>query len=234
MFDTVPRFPLPPKLQKADQPPMIVPSPMAQTLTRLRLSPIEDDAIFRAMDLVASVTHVINLQSHSNSFWHDAVAAAELIGPCIHYLLCMPRMAPVHDGEPSHGTTIVRELVRLICLMIMSKLRAKFHFATNEWHSLQTRFARFVRSDMKALRHEDDKLAIWALVTASLLEGFLEREVCIERIIEFMIQGDMSDAKAPIGVAKNILWVNVLESPFEDLLETDIGIKYKSRSITDE
>lgn len=172
--------------------------------------------------MVATISHVINTTSHSVSFWKKEIEAICLIGPCIHFLLSMPRLPSNIDAMADSEDEIARELVRLTCLTLMSKLKQKFAFPPVEQATLHARLAKFVSANMKMLGKRYFELKIWSLVTISLLRYPERRDVFIQEIKREIYVMDKPRTEAIIEIARDIVWFDILMSPFSEELAADI------------
>ncbi|KAK5994630.1 hypothetical protein PT974_05112 [Cladobotryum mycophilum] len=221
-FDSVPRFPLPPDLTTPARTIRPAPPKLQAMIADLSQASPELASAARALEMVSSVADVVNLKSHSLLFWQSDVDALKLTSPTIHFLLSMPRLPENISTEASPHNLVAREMVRLVCLMIMSKLKQNFSFFAAEWVGLQEKLDRLLIQHSALLIDQCRELRIWALVTVALLRDPVGRGVYVHELLKDMSAVDELSVDDLIGVANETLWVNCLESPFIDDLIIDI------------
>lgn len=223
IFDSNPRFDLPPQLVGISHRSARQPAPRLQALLVQSMS-----AAFlpagQALIMVSSIVDVVNMNSRSASFWKKDVDAIRLIAPCIHFLLSMPRpprdFMIVSDSED----LVAREVVRLTCLLLISKLKEIFAFPSGEQESLHTRLAEFFTQHVEILGKKYIELKVWALVTLALLRYHDGKDVYIQEMKRDMLAMNQLTPPEYIEIARDIIWIDVLMSPFSENLVADMNL----------
>lgn len=218
VFDSFPRFDLPLQLVGTFDRPSRPPTPRLQGLLNQPMSPTFLPA-GQALKMVSSIADIININSRRSSFWEKDTDAIRLIGPCIHFLLSIPRLPSEYLAMTYPEDLIAREMVRLTCLMLMSKLKELFKFPPSEQVALHARLVEFFSQNMKRLGQKYKELKTWALVTIILLQYHTREDMYI-REMEREISGmDKLTPSELTDIARDIIWIDILMSPFsEDLL----------------
>lgn len=177
----------------------------------------------QALIMVSSIADVINMNSRSVLFWKKDVDAIRLIGPCIHFLLSMPRPPGDLMIMSNSEDTVAREMVRLTCLLLMSKLKELFAFPPSEQESLYARLAEFFTQHVEKLGERYIELKIWALVTVALLRYHDGKDIYVQRMKREMLAMNKLTPPDLIEIARDIIWIDVLLSPFSDNLLADLN-----------
>ncbi|KAF4554913.1 Hypothetical protein D9617_3g019820 [Elsinoe fawcettii] len=210
VLDSVPRFPVPHHIAAYAnvleyKAPRCLQSLLLDVLSTFnQLSPI-----CRAMYMLSSVARNINQHSGDAGFWNDAISAVNMLGPVTHYLLSMPRQ----DWTP--GTTspelAVAELTRLVCLLILSRLKGKFLLNTVDSHGLASAFMARLHElpSIKTSRCLED-LKLWSLITFALLHHGGHDEALIPDIRAAIGSDDIFRATHAMDLVRGLLWVDVL------------------------
>ncbi|KAL7931573.1 hypothetical protein V8C35DRAFT_309827 [Trichoderma chlorosporum] len=228
VFDSPPLFPLPADLAEPDISISEAPPRLQAFLLQVGNKPFDIAGAGKALQLLSRIANMVNLNSHSALFWTDDMGAFSLIGPVIHCLLSMPRFSSDFVNLPNADDLIMREMVRLIGLVLMSKLKEMFAFFSIETAVLQEKFAHFVPYTRR-LSKTYLEVKLWALVTAALLDtrdnlGYYLDEIARDTPA---IQQDGSDI---VENAKGFVWINALESPIMDDIMHDIMLPAAARS----
>ncbi|KAK9426966.1 hypothetical protein V1505DRAFT_381774 [Lipomyces doorenjongii] len=225
VFDSYPRFSLPTDVLGTPRRSLRgVPSRLQALLIQLEQMPPEVAPAGEALRLISSIADVINTNSHSASFWKRDIDAITLMGPCIHFLLSMPRLSNNFETKANSQDLIAREMVRLVCLMLMSRLKEMFAFFASEKVALQARLARFLSQNAKRLGKRYFELKIWALVTASMLQHRDGRGVYIHEIRRELRAMDNPTPYDVVEIAREVVWIDILMSPFADELAEDMTL----------
>ncbi|KAI2694775.1 hypothetical protein CBS147372_9614 [Penicillium roqueforti] len=223
IFDSSPRFSLPVDLiSKSNESLRGVLSRLQALL--LQLYPPTIAPAGEALRMISSLANVINTNSHSASFWKKDTKAISLMGPCIHFLLSMPRIPNNFETMADREDLIAREIVRLVCLVLMSRLKEAFAFPATERVSLQTRFAEIVSQNITAIGEKYFDLKIWALVTGALLQRRDEKGLHGGEIHRVLRTVDTSKQYDVLEITREIVWIDILMSPFTDELAEDMAL----------
>lgn len=121
---------------------------------------------------------------------------------------------------------IAREMVRVACLMLMSSLKGLFAFPASERAALQVRITEFVSQNVKAVGKRYFELKMWALITVALLQHRDERGVYILEMQREMFAMDSTTPYDVIEIARDIVWIDILMSPFTDELAEDMVLHF--------
>ncbi|OKO98439.1 hypothetical protein PENSUB_9115 [Penicillium subrubescens] len=177
----------------------------------------------QALIMVSSIADVININSRSASFWKKDVDAIRLIGPCIHFLLSMPRPPSDFVYMSDLEDLVAREVVRLTCLLLMSKLKESFAFPPSEQESLYARLSEFFAQHVEVLGEKYIELKVWALVTLALLRYHDGKDVYVQEMKREMLAMNKLTPPEFIEIARDIIWIDVLMSPFSENLAADMN-----------
>ncbi|KAK0383178.1 hypothetical protein NLU13_9091 [Sarocladium strictum] len=151
VHDTVPRLPLPTYLPlPCKTSPKSLPTRLQKYLSYLCPDSIATTQTIEALEKVFFIANNINTEGNSPFFWHRDQDGMNLLGPCIHYLLSMSRLPEHPDATPGLDE-LIAEMVRLISLCIMSRLKSVFSFNAPEQTELESKFAKFTTSYAKHL-----------------------------------------------------------------------------------
>lgn len=181
----------------------------------------------KALHDLSIIADVVNLNSSSTQFWKNDMGAFFLIGPYIHFLLSMTRLPTEFEKNlpQSHrDDLIMKEIVRVVCLVLMSRLKETFSFFTIERAALQAKFAGLV----PLTRQLDEtylQVKLWALVTEALLEARENRGIYLDEIARSVsTMGNQADCSV-IQEARELIWINCLESPTADEVQRDLMLR---------
>ncbi|KAJ5584403.1 uncharacterized protein N7459_004203 [Penicillium hispanicum] len=223
VFDTSPRFCLPEDLVRTSNRSLRGVPPRLQAIL-VQLTSDDIAPAGGALSMISSIADVVNTNSHSTSFWKRDIDAISLLGPCIHFLLSMPRLPSDFETMINAEDLIAREMVRLAGLMLMSKLKGLFAFSTSEQVALEDKLAGFTSQHLKSLGGKYFELKTWALVTAALLQRRDGRGVYIQELQRGMNTTDRSTPSDVSEIARDIVWIDILMSPFADELTEDMAL----------
>jgi hypothetical protein len=161
------------------------------------------------------------MRSHSPSFWKRDMEGINIIGPCIHFLLSMPRLVSPLVAHPSPSDLIAMEMVRLTGLMLMSTLKEPFLYYASERPALEDKLVDFLAAHVKYVTEEHDKLLRWILVTACLMQRN-DLDMRIQVLLRKGCEQSNVSIRELVEWAKEVIWINVIEAPFEDKLIQDL------------
>ncbi|KAK2018633.1 hypothetical protein LZ32DRAFT_643727 [Colletotrichum eremochloae] len=224
VHDTVPWLPLPSCLPAPCKAPLKnLPIRLQELLSRLDPNSIAMTQTIQALERVLFVANEVNTKGHSPLFWHQDEVGMSLLGPCIHFLLSMPR--PSEDLDTTlRLDELITEMVRLISLCLMSRLKAMFSFNAPEQAQLESKLSRFTFSYARFLGGPYRDLKVWVLVTASLLQDGGSRDVYLDEIRRDMAVTDETDATVCVQIAKDFIWFEVLGEASANKLIQDIAL----------
>lgn len=120
---------------------------------------------------------------------------------------------------------IAREMVRLTCLMLMSKLKELFKFPPSEQVSMHARLVEFFSHNMKRLGQKYKDLKAWALVTITLLQYHTERDIYLREMESEISQMDRLTPSEVTDIARDIIWIDILMSPFSEYLLAEMTLR---------
>jgi len=172
--------------------------------------------------MVSSIADIININSRSILFWKKDVDAIRLIGLCIHFLLSIPRPPNNFMNISDSEDLVAREVTRLICLLLISKIKESFAFPPSEQESLYARLAEFFTQYIEILGGKYIELKIWALVTFALLRYHDGKDAYVQEMKREMLAINKPTPSEFIEIAKDIIWVDALMSPFSEDLAADM------------
>ncbi|KAJ5975543.1 hypothetical protein N7481_009250 [Penicillium waksmanii] len=204
-FDSNPRFDLPPQLVGISHRSARQPAPRLEALLVQPMS-----AAFlpagQVLIMVSSIADVINMNSRCASFWKKDVDA-------IRDFMTMS------DSED----LVAREVVRLTCLLLMSKLKESFAFPPSEQESLHARLAELFTQHVEILGKKYIELKVWALVTLALLRYHDGKDVYVQEMKREILAMNKLTPPEFIEIAREIIWIDVLMSPFSEDLAADMN-----------
>jgi hypothetical protein len=170
---------------------------------------------------MSSVAEVVNSGRSSLHFWKDEVGAIRLLGPVTYHLLSAPRPFEAATYDDPH-VTIVGEIVRLTCLVLLSGLKKRFSLNALDKEPLLANLLNVTVQLPRGLDMELESLTLWALTTSALLQSSHERAYLLPHITSCGRNQNLSDARASIKFARSLLWVDVLEDDEELRLAEEI------------
>lgn len=225
VFDAPPKFEVAPGLVTTKSSIRAAPPRLQAILVQLQQMPPDIAIAADALQKVSDVADIVNLNSHSEAFWTKDVDSILLIGPPMHYLLSMPRLPEDIASLPDAGDFVVRELIRQVCLLIMSALKQKFTFFTVERGTIQAKLEQFITSNLHYIGSEYREVKIWALTTAALLEERIMRELYLIKLEDEALES-RSSPQSLINIAREIIWLDSLESSGSDELVNDMNLAF--------
>ncbi|KAK3942915.1 hypothetical protein QBC46DRAFT_379076 [Diplogelasinospora grovesii] len=205
VFDTPPRFPIPSQLPQTDITRREgLSQPVRDLLSRLRAAGLND--VSEALIKVMAVANYVN-QHACPEFWSDGLGATKLIGPAAHYILSLPRLFNDRTTQPGQ---VIREMVRLVSLVLLARLKKAFFLITDELNCLTERFRTLSgRMEGVALFPE---VRIWAhlIVAVSAEEGgiIILSEAGKKEVRRALGQLDIRTGLEGVEVAKGITWID--------------------------
>ncbi|CAG9977263.1 unnamed protein product [Clonostachys byssicola] len=216
-FDTLPRFPIPKEFTATDKSPRETPPALRSLILYMSLAFPQLTPISEALCMTSSVARKVNTNSHDSDFWKDAVGAMELLGPVTHHLLSACRIDSV--GINASRIQVLGEIVRLVCLMLLSRLKGLFSLNTLDMTPLWTRFMAtlsvfVINRDAACL----DGLELWALVTSALVQPGQGMEELLPHIEAAMRSKGSTDIHEAIKLTKELIWIDIIEGQGEALL----------------
>ncbi|KAK2046152.1 hypothetical protein LZ31DRAFT_462907 [Colletotrichum somersetense] len=210
VHDTVPWLPLPSYLSRPRKTSLQnLPVRLQELLSRVDQNSVAMTQAIEALERVFFVSNEVNTKGHCPLFWRQDQDGINLLGPCIHFLLSMARLS---DSLAATLTLdgLITEMVRLISLCLMSRLKAMFSFNAPEQAQLETKVSVFTVSYARYLGGPYRDLKVWALVTASLLQNGGGRDVYLDEIRKDMAATGETDATACVRTAKDFIWFDAL------------------------
>ena len=221
IFDSKPRFPLPPSfnnptLPQGDQ------SPSLQRLL-LRLSGRSDGyaKIATALEASAKLAHFVNQHAQEPHFWKEAATVARVMTPIMHLLWALPR--PIeHDPAGTESSEQIHfELIRLALLIVITRLKQMFSLISEELHTLEQRFLEFT-STRPCFEERFPELALWAHVVVATRNQTQSRNVQVSAISRLMISMRIQNSEETVQCVKQLVWIDALMDPGITALESDI------------
>lgn len=216
VFDSVPRFPLPADLSRALSAPS-TPSRQLQNIIHSLSQSSYTKAARDVLVLLSSVADTVNMRGHSPSFWKRDIDGINLLGPCIHVSLSVPRMSTASIKESPQSDLVVLEMVRLTGLTLMSTLKEHFSFFATERPYLQEKLVNFVATYSQYVSEEHNELVRWVLITTSLLQRN-EQDIRIHQLLRQLCESAKLSIAETVEWAKDVLWINAIEAPNEERL----------------
>ncbi|KAK1991590.1 hypothetical protein LX36DRAFT_590173 [Colletotrichum falcatum] len=222
--DTNPQLPLPSYLPPPCKTSLKnLPLRLQELLSRLDSDSIAMTHTTRALEKIFFVANEVNTKGQSPLFWRRDEDGMSLLGPCIHFLLSMPRLSE-KLGATVGSDELITEMVRLVGLRLMSRLKAMFSFLAPEQARLESRLSRFTVSYSRYIDGPYRDLKVWALVTASLLQSGGGRDVYLDEIRRDMAATGETDATACVRIAKDFIWFGILGKAGADELTREVAL----------
>lgn len=222
-LDTLPRFSAPKEFATADRSAKETPPALRSLIFYMNLAFPQLSPISEALCMMYSVAHKVNTNSHNPDFWNDSIGALDLLGPVTHHLLSACRISEV--GSDISRIRILGEMVRLVCLMLLSRLKSLFSLNTLDMTPLCTNFTTTL--SLFVTNREAtyvDNLELWALVTSALVQpsdGMEELLPHIEAITRSKVSTDIHGA---VELTKELIWIDAIEGQGEALLAGKIDV----------
>lgn len=167
-------------------------------------------SISEALCMMSSVARKINTNSHDSDFWNDGVGAMDLLGPVTHHLLSASRIYSV--GSDVSGIQVLGEIVSLVCLTLLSRLKGLFSLNTLDMTPLRTRFmTQLSLFDINRDAANLHGLKLWALLTSALIQPSDGRGELLPYIEAVMRCEGSMDIHGAIDLTKALLWIDVIE-----------------------
>ncbi|KAF4468831.1 hypothetical protein FALBO_4279 [Fusarium albosuccineum] len=216
-LDTTPRFPAPIVFPTANKSAKETLPALRFLVSYMKLASPQLAPISEALCMMSSVAQKVNSNSHNPDFWKDGVGAINLLGPVTHHLLSVCRVYQV-DIEASE-VLILGEMIRLTCLMLLSRLKGMFSLNALDmaplWANFMTKLPLPVTD--KVTTHLND-LELWALVTCALVQPGDGMEELLSHIEAAMRTRGITDMHGAIDLAKALIWIDAIEGQGEVLL----------------
>ncbi|KAH8598684.1 hypothetical protein B0O99DRAFT_683441 [Bisporella sp. PMI_857] len=224
-LDSPPRFPIPKELTAPSTSSEEMPPALRTVLLHMRLVFPRLSTICQTLCMMSSVAQIVNYNCNNLHFWQDAVGAVSLLGPVTHHLLSLSRVSDV-SSEHS-GTLVMGELIRLTCLMLLSRLKSLFSLNVLDTMPLCTKFMVVVAQSM-----EEDvpnplmDIKIWALISSALLQPEDNTKALIRHIRTAARSRGIASGRNAIELVQGLIWISTLMGRREAQLADDIGVVY--------
>ncbi|EXJ76030.1 uncharacterized protein A1O5_00538 [Cladophialophora psammophila CBS 110553] len=219
VLDSPPWFPIPreictPEVEE-------VPPAMDRLLVGLDSVYPQLSPVLCALRMMSSVAQMVNRDSDSMPFWKNEVLGIHLIGPVTHRLLSIPRLSddPTKESDPS----VVGEMVRLSCLIVLSGVKKGFCLNSSDMVPLQAKFAEMAARSLGEIDSRLQDLRLWALVTSALLRPSDARLSLISHIQVHIVSQGLVDARAAVDIARALVWIEALEAHEETGLVAQVN-----------
>ncbi|KAL7905874.1 hypothetical protein GGI35DRAFT_488132 [Trichoderma velutinum] len=174
-----------------------------------------------AMLKMSHISGVINEGSRSSTFWKKDIDGLLMISPGLHFLLSMPRLPTDYMTNTNRSDIVATELVRLICLTIISALKERLSFFTVERAGLQARLVQFIADNIRYVEPDHFDIKVWALITGALMEERNLRDLYISEIKHIMMISNTSMGNL-IHITQEMIWIDALTSSSVNELIQDI------------
>lgn len=176
-------------------------------------------SVLQKMDLLADF---VNANYQNPRFWktEDDLTSLQMLGPVTHELLAMPR----YERTTLDPMEIVCEMTRLVLLILLAGLKAKYGFLAVEAVVLQRKFTLLLeRTAIHNISLPLSQVQMWALLTVAMLQPAGQmREFYLKEIIQRMFTMDIVDSASAIGLCREILWIEIFAQDFK-LIAHEIG-----------
>ncbi|KAI8713683.1 hypothetical protein NCS52_01213600 [Fusarium sp. LHS14.1] len=122
------------------------------------------------------------------------------------------------DGEASE-VLILGEMIRLTCLMLLSRLKGLFSLNTLDMVTLWANFMTTLSLPvMDTVTTHLNDLGLWALVTCALIQPGDGMEELLSHIEAAMRAKGIADMRGAIDLARALIWIDAIEGQGEVLL----------------
>ncbi|RSL85663.1 hypothetical protein CEP52_016076 [Fusarium oligoseptatum] len=216
-LDTTPRFPVPSAFPTANESAKGTLPALRFLASYMKLAFPQLSPVSEALCMMSSIAQKVNSNSHRPDFWKDSVSAINLLGPVTHHLLSVCRVCQI-GGEASE-VLILGEMIRLTCLMLLSRLKGLFSLNTLDMVSLWANFMTTLSLPVmdRVTTHLND-LGLWALVTCALIQPGDGMEELLSHIEAAMRAKGIADMHGAIDLARALIWIDAIEGQGEVLL----------------
>ena len=118
----------------------------------------------------------------------------------------------------SFASTTSSSALPIISVPLAWTTKVLFGLPSSEQESLRGKLESFVRRHARVLEDRHFELKVWALVTAALLQPRGTRGVYLQELQQNETSSTHYLPVDMIGLAREMIWVNILESPSVDNL----------------
>lgn len=150
------------------------------------------------------------------------IEAAKLLVPVLHHLLSMPKLSEISCSDGDLDLLTLSEMVRLASLILIAHLKKLLSFKADEIGPLLERFYALITQPVADQTQDAADVKLWALITAASLQVDGERELLVQAIRRQMSASGLASARDAIAVAREIVWIEALQSETADGLSQAI------------
>lgn len=228
--DEPPQFPVPLEIS-ATQPQSQPPSTIPPTILLDIMSQYPDlEPTVHGLRMMVSVADQVNTHGKSSSFWEDETTAIHIIGPATHHFLSTARLPNNHNNNITSVTSVLAEEVRIVCLILLSSLKAQFSLSSADMEPLQDKVALLSEWEWEwDISHLDMPLArlhLWAMVTLCLsVHKSVSRRTIAQICKTSRILG-IDSGQAAVYSAKDLVWIDAIESSKAARLVEEVTVAY--------
>ncbi|BCS27832.1 uncharacterized protein APUU_60880S [Aspergillus puulaauensis] len=164
------------------------------------------------LERMAALAGFVNEHSSREpGFWksEDDMRPLRLLGPVTHDLLSMPRANPC----TFNGFQVIREMARLVILILLGGVKTKYGMSAPEINTLQTKLSTLVLVTAKRqMVLPFPLLQLWCLVVAALLASGPARKMYVQEISSHIKGINIPDGTGAVAAARDVIWIEDLAS----------------------
>lgn len=199
----MPFFPLPHKIltHVANK---VQPSP---TLERWTACSPELSDITTFLYSAADLSYYIDERAVGVEIWKDDLFVSKTFNAVVHQLLSLQRYPEAMEKAKCSPQLIMREAMRLACMVLFGLLREKFSVQPSGFSKQRDRLKEFLIQHRTG-QSDFLELHLWVLLIAVLAAKDHETSWYIDEIKSTMAQMGISEWNDGVEVARNILWMD--------------------------
>ncbi|KAI1656776.1 hypothetical protein F4813DRAFT_125386 [Daldinia decipiens] len=178
--------------------------------------------ITSAMRATAAVASYINRRPAGDAFWTDDVAIARLLGPAFHAILSLEgRALPADAADPGYSATAAREAFRRAALVFLAAVKVAMGAGAPEMHRHLDAFRQISQLPLVDWGVVPE-LNLWAHVVSAMQEESPGRAWHVLTIVGIMESMGLRTGGQAVGIARGVIWVDVVDGGKADLLCREI------------
>jgi hypothetical protein len=229
--DLQPRFPVPRQLRASS---LDVPKESNDAKVHPLISALEMTSpllrpVATTLRQLSNIATIINGNWHRSGFLQLDMKALPVFIPVTHRLLSMRRLSE-NLAKGDMNLTLLNEILRLSCLILLGGLKASLMFSAREMPVLQKQLRGLVGWDLSGLDQDLRRAELWAIVTSALIQSE-EREIFVMEIRRIMTAIGLASGRDAIDVARSFVWIESVHSKEVENLSREIDDSEKGAAV---